>query len=123
MINNIIVNGSEETTLSTFEITTDGLNLVISQGQFIQENTVLFQSDSTVVPIPVSDESLNYNFYLTTDGLVIAVWGAGETISEVDNLLIQLAWCSVPANTQSLDNIEINVVKVVKPDESDENRV
>jgi hypothetical protein len=120
MINEIIVKGSDETTFSTFTVTTDGLNIVISQGEYIQNSTVLFQSEGAVVPIPVSDESLNYNLYLTTDGLVIVVWGDGEEISEVANLLIQLAWFSVPANTQSLDNIEINVIKVVKTDESNE---
>lgn len=114
MINEHVSNGSKETTLSTFGVTVDTMNLVISAGEYYQANQKLVESQGVTIPIPVSDESLNYDIYLTKTGLIVNVRADDECPSEIADLLMTLAWLRVPSNVSTLDAVEVNVVKVVE---------
>jgi hypothetical protein len=113
MINEITVLGSKETTLHDFTLEQTNMDLVFSAGSYTQNNTERFTTDvgATVsIPSPASDT--HYEIWLSNAGLAILSRLDSEEFGEVTNPIDRLAWFTVPALAVSLDNVEINFVKV-----------
>jgi hypothetical protein len=114
MINEITVLGSRNTTLHDFTLEQTDMDLTFSSGAYIQDNTERFTTETgAVVSIPSPASDTHYEIWLSNAGLTILSRLDSEEFGEVTNPIDRLAWFTVPANTISLDNIEINYVKVV----------
>jgi hypothetical protein len=115
MINEITVLGSKETTLHDFTLEQIGMDLVFSNGAYIQGNTERFTTETgatVTIPSPASDT--HYEIWLSNAGLAILSRLDSEEFGEVTNPIDRLVWFTVPALVVSLDNVEINFVKVVE---------
>lgn len=111
MIIEHICQGSEATSYHTFNFTTQGMSVILSNGAYYRNGTVLISSDSEVrIDIPVSSKDMEYSIYLTTDGITVVEQDLTDyAFIQVDGLIDKLAWFIVPANVTSLDNVEVNV--------------
>jgi hypothetical protein len=119
MINEITVLGSRSTTLHDFTLEQVGMDLVFSNGSYVQNNTQRFTTDlgaKVTIPSPTSDT--HYEVWLNDVGLVILSRSGADEFGEVVNPIDRLAWFTVPANATSLDGVEINFVRVVSEDGS-----
>jgi hypothetical protein len=117
MINEITVLGSKETTLHDFTLEQTSMDLVFSHGSYIQDNTERFTTEigaTVTIPSPASDTY--YEVYLNDVGLVVVNCPPNdrELLGDVTNSLIRLAYFTLPANTTTLDDVEISFVKVVE---------
>jgi hypothetical protein len=115
MINEITVLGSRRTTLHDFTLEQNGMELVFSNGSYVQDNTERFTTDlgaKVTIPSPASDT--HYEVWLSEDGLVILSRSDADEFGEVVNPIDRLAWFTVPANVTSLDGVEINYVKFIE---------
>jgi hypothetical protein len=113
MINEITVLGSKETTLHDFKLEQVGMDLVFSNGSYIQDNTERFATETgatVTIPSPASDT--HYEIWLSEAGLAILSRLDSEEFGEVTNPIDRLAWFTVPALALSLDDVEISFVKV-----------
>jgi hypothetical protein len=119
MINEITVLGSRKTTLHDFTLVQVGMDLLFSNGSYVQNNAQRFTTDlgaKVTIPSPTSDT--HYEVWLNDVGLVILSRSGSDEFGEVINPIDRLAWFTVPANATTLDNVEINFVKVVSEDGS-----
>jgi hypothetical protein len=119
MINEITVLGSRSTTLHDFTLVQVGMDLLFSNGSYVQNNAERFTTDlgaTVTIPSPASDT--HYEVWLNDVGLVILPRSDGEEFGEVVNPIDRLAWFTVPANATSLDSVEISFIKVVSEDGS-----
>jgi hypothetical protein len=112
-----IVKGSADSTLCTFLMSAQGMDIQVSKGSFIQGGKEFFAGVGASFTVPVSAEDLHYAVYLTTTGITVDVWSPSEVPSSIENLLTQLGWFFVPKNTTSLEAIDIHIVKVVESNE------
>jgi hypothetical protein len=113
MINEITVLGSKETSLHDFTLEQTNMDLLFSNGSYVQDNAQRFTTDlgaTVTIPSPASDT--HYEIWLSNAGLTILSRLDSEEFGEVTNPIDRLAWFTVPALALSLDNIEINFVKV-----------
>jgi hypothetical protein len=113
MIKEHSVIGSKDTTLHDFTITTSGMDVTISSGNYTQANVERFTSDvgATVsITVPLADTY--YELWLNDVGLVVLSRTDGQEFGDVANPIDRLAWFTVPANALSLDDVEINVVVI-----------
>lgn len=114
------VAGSIGTSLHDFEISINGMELNISNGSyFIAGNEVFSSIDGATLTIPVSTEITHYEIWLTKSGVSILVRNESQDFDEINNSIDRLAWFSVPADELDLTNVEIHVVKVGAPNESE----
>jgi hypothetical protein len=119
MINEITVLGSRSTTLHDFTLEQVGMDLLFSNGSYIQDSTERFitETGATVtIPSPTSDT--HYEIWLNDVGLVVLSRLDADEFGEVVNRIDRLAWFTVPANATSLDSVEINYVRLVSEDGS-----
>jgi hypothetical protein len=115
MINEITVLGSRITTLHDFTLEQIGMDLVFSNGSYVQDNTQRFTTDlgaTVTIPSPTSDT--HYEVWLNDVGLVVLSRLDADEFGEVVNRIDRLAWFTVPANATSLDSVEINFVKFIE---------
>jgi hypothetical protein len=119
MINEITVLGSRSKTLHDFTLEHVGMDLTFSSGSYVQGNTEKFTTDlgATVnIPSPTSDT--HYEVWLNDVGLVILSRSGADEFGVVVNPIDKLAWFTVPANTTTLDDVEITFRKLVSEDGS-----
>jgi hypothetical protein len=115
MINEITVLGSKETTLHDFTLEQTNMDLVFSNGSYIQDNTERFTTETgATVSIPSPASDTHYEIWLTDAGLAVLSRLDGEEFGEVTNPIDRLAWFTVPALALSLDDVEVNFVKVTE---------
>jgi hypothetical protein len=114
MVNEIIATQAKENSAyHTFTLEQASMDLVFSNGSYIQGNTERFTTDvGATVSIPSSASDTHYEIWISNAGLAILSRLDSEEFGEVTNPIDRLAWFTVPASTVSLDNIEINFVKV-----------
>jgi hypothetical protein len=117
MINEIIIKGSEDTTFHNISFSTSGMNLMISGGQYYQNGQVLFSdSQGGSVTIPTT-ENMTYEISLLTNGEinVFQYHEIEDAISfyQANPILDLLAWFTVGQGVTTLDNVTINVKKMV----------
>lgn len=112
------IKGNESTVFHTFTFRTEGMTLVMSDGYFIRTGETLVSSDKeTIIEIPVSDVTKHYDVLLVDDidtPLHIGVTKEGEFLGDVDGFVELLAWFTVPPNTSSLDEINVEVKRMVR---------
>ena len=113
MIIENVVKGSLETTLHSFTFASEGMNLIMSAGSYVQMMAMkVTESDSTIIPIVVPSEDTHYEVWLTASGLTILtrtdITEFGVVVDPVD----KLAWFTVTAGTSLLDGIEINTIRM-----------
>jgi hypothetical protein len=119
MINEITVLGSRKRTLHDFTLVQVGMDLLFSNGSYVQNNAQRFTTDigaKVTIPSPTSDT--HYEIWLNDVGLVVLSRLDADEFGEVVNPIDKLAWFTVPANATSLDGVAINYVKVVSEDGS-----
>jgi hypothetical protein len=119
MINEITVLGSRSTTLHDFTLVQVGMDLLFSNGSYVQNNAQRFTTDigaTVTIPSPASDT--HYEIWLNDVGLAILSRLDADEFGVVVNPIDRLAWFTVPANATSLDSVEINYVRLVSEDGS-----
>jgi hypothetical protein len=115
MIVEHVVQGTKENSFHDFNITIEGMNLIISSGSYYQAGQEKINSDTdTLISIPSPNEETNYEVWLTTDGLQVLTRTQNENFDIVDNPLLKLNWFSLQPNETDLNNAEIHFLKVVE---------
>ncbi|WP_209121501.1 hypothetical protein [Alkalihalobacillus sp. BA299] len=115
MIIEHIVEGSQNTSLHDFQISINGLDLMISGGSYYQAGQEKFvSSEEATIQIPSPTELTHYTLWLTESGINVLARTDKEEYTEVLNPVDRLAWFSIPANETDLNNVDIHFVKVVE---------
>jgi hypothetical protein len=120
MINENIIKGHWTTTYHDFTFSTNGMDFIISGGSFVQNEKILF-SDQTggTITIPTT-ANMNYELYLMPDGtLQIFQYGDIEEViafAQKNQITELLAWFTIGTGVTTLDNVQINVKKMVLVD-------
>lgn len=113
MIKKHIIQGSKDTTLHDFKIYTEGMDLFICGTHYTNQNEKLLEHEDGVpvqVSILESKKDTWYEIWLTADGINVLSRTQNESFGTLENPIDRLAWFKVPANTTTLDDIEINTV-------------
>lgn len=111
------VNGNKNSTFHSFILSQTNMNITVSKGEYYRAGQTLVSSSSpTSIDIPVPTEDAQYEIWLTTEGIHIYVAPANQPIDIDDTsiLIDKLAWFIVPNGTTSLDNIEVNALRMVQ---------
>lgn len=120
MINEIKINGSKSTTYHDFTFSTNGMNLVISGGTYYQNNNVVYtDANGGSIAIPTSPDMTYEICLMASDEVhVLQYSNPDDAIKfyENNNVIDLLAWFTVPVNTTTLDNVQINVKAMVDTD-------
>lgn len=107
------IQGSLDTTLHDFEIHTESMDLFVLGTHYTNRNQKLIEHEKDI-PIQISIEKTTkdtwYEIWLTTDGVTVLSRAPKESFEDIENPIDRLAWFKVPANTTTLDDIEINTV-------------
>jgi hypothetical protein len=112
MLNEIIVQGNESTTFHDFIFTQSGMNIEVSSGSYIQANAERFSTEGgATLSFDTPLEDTHYELWLNDTGLVVLSRTNGE-FAEVANPIDRLAWFTIPAGAISLDDVEINVIRM-----------
>jgi hypothetical protein len=112
MLNEIIVKGNESTTFHNFKFAQTGMDLGISAGSYIQANVERFSTEEgATLSFDTPLEDTHYELWLNDTGLVVLSRTDGE-FAEVTNRIDRLAWFTIPAGAISLDDVEINVIRM-----------
>lgn len=115
MIIENMVYGSSDTTLHTYTFAQVDMDVIMSLGSYVQGGVEKISSLNTVtIDIPISTLITHYEIWLSLDGVVVLDRNDGENFGVVIKPIDKLAWFTVPANAVSLDDIEINTVRVVE---------
>lgn len=106
--------GSKSTTLHNFSLSTNGMEMTLSAGEYYLKNELKISSkESATFTIPTSPENMHYELWLTVDGLEVIYRKDNEAFSRPGDFIDKISWFTVPANFVSLDNVEVNFIKVV----------
>jgi hypothetical protein len=112
MLNEITVQGNKSTTLHDFLFLQSGMNIEVSNGSYIQANAERFSTEGGVtLSFNTPLEDTHHELWLSDTGLVVLSRTNGE-FAEVVNPIDRLAWFTIPANATTLDNVEINVIRM-----------
>jgi hypothetical protein len=119
MVNEHVVLGSKSTSCHSFGLTTEGLSVHLTAGEYHNNGEVKVSStEDLVIEIPVSSLDTDYEIWLESDSVSVLARSAGEQYGELTSPVDRIAWFTVPANSTTLDTVEVNFVKVVDEDES-----
>jgi hypothetical protein len=121
MIKENIVIGDINTTFHDFTFYQNGMNITISSGSYTSNGLSLAGLlDEGTVNIPVNMyQDVDYEIWLTTNGIEVLqgkfldIW-TNNPIAEGDRI-DRLCWFTVPKATKILDDVEINVIRMVIP--------
>nr|WP_309099059.1 hypothetical protein [Fredinandcohnia onubensis] len=120
MIKEHIVEGSKDTSFHDFVITTNGMNLIVTNGSYFRRGNKIFSGiNDALIQIPSPSQLTHYELWVTETGLVLKERTDTQVFDEVENPIDRLAWFSVPENCTSLEDVEVIFVKVVPSDASD----
>jgi hypothetical protein len=112
MLKEIIVKGNESSTIHNFLFTQSGMDITISEGSYIQANEERFNTEGgATLSFDTPLEDTHYELWLNDTGLVVLSRTNGE-FAEVVNPIDRLAWFTIPAGAISLDDVEINVIRM-----------
>lgn len=107
--------GSMDTSFHTFDITTDGMDVTISDGEYHQAGQQKFVAEEgATVSIPSPSTNTNYQVWLTETGIQVIYEDDVTEYAEVIAPIDCLAWFSVPASANTLDDIDIHVIRTVE---------
>ncbi|PLR84664.1 hypothetical protein CVD25_01115 [Bacillus canaveralius] len=110
MITEHVVQGSKETSLHNFELTFDGLEIVVSPGEFYQAGEVVISTEEeTLLTV---DGPMHYEVWISKEGIRLYSYTDEQGYVIVPNPVDRLAWFSLAAN-QNLNETDIHVLKVV----------
>lgn len=113
MIVEHICKGNKSTTLHNFVWSQTGMTVGITSGTYTQQNVVLYSSTTGAnVTIPTPTVQTYYEIWLSNSGLAVLSRTDGQQFGPVTNPIDRLAWFTVPANTTTLDNVNIDVVRM-----------
>lgn len=118
MINEVIVQGSQSTTLHTFTVTTNGMNIIVSEGEYYRGGQELFSdADGGTITIPTTS-NVNYEVYLMTDGITVFSYTDIDDViafhmNNQANFIDKLMWFTIGENVTTLDGVTINFLKVI----------
>jgi hypothetical protein len=113
------VRGSSDTCIHNFSLHVEGMRITFSNGKYIANNSVLFESESgATIEIPSRENEAKYEIWLASEGLALLSKTESEEFGYVEDPIDRLVWFTVPANVQTLDHVEIHFVKVVDERES-----
>lgn len=99
--------GSEETSISTFQMRTEGMDIIIMPGEYIQQNEVLFKKDTeTRLTIPGAGE---YQVWIYPDDIKLE-----KDYHTEPNYIDMLLWLTAPEGITSLEQAEINFKRFVE---------
>jgi hypothetical protein len=116
MIIENIVKGSKDTTFHTFKFYLNGLDLIITKGSYFQEGIEkVISYNATNISYPITNELTHCEIWLTTSGISALMRRDNENFlfDQLINPIDRLAWFTVPKNCTSLNEIDVNVLKVV----------
>nr|WP_309101691.1 hypothetical protein [Fredinandcohnia onubensis] len=120
MITEHIVEGSKATSFHDFRITTNGMNLIVTNGSYFRGGNEIFSgTNDAIIQIPSPSQLTHYEIWLTETGLVALERTDTQVFNVVENPIDRLAWFSVPENCTNLEKGEIYLVKVVLPHAGD----
>jgi hypothetical protein len=108
--------GGDDSVYHDFSYTQSGMTLTVSAGSYYEGGKASVTADApTDIAFPVSTNDTQYTVYLTTNGFYVTQWVLGSAFQQdIPNVVDRLAWLIIPAGTTTLDNINIDVLKVVK---------
>jgi hypothetical protein len=110
MINEIVLEYGG--TKHTFEITQNGMDIVFTSGKYEVDGNDFFTTETGVtLSFNTPLEDTHYELWLNDTGLVVLTRTDGE-FAEVTNPIDRLAWFTIPAGAISLDDVEINVIRM-----------
>lgn len=116
MINEIIINGSKETTFFDFTFTASGMNIAVSPGTYYKNGQTVFTDvNGGTITIPTT-ANMNYDICLLETGISVVQYALGDdptSYYDSNSIIDMLAWLTVPENTTTLDNVQINVKAMV----------
>lgn len=105
--------GSKATTFHNLVITQSVMTLTVSPGTYTQQGTEKYTSTTgATVTIPAPTVQTYYELWLSNAGLVVLSRTDGQQFGTVTNPIDRLAWFTVPANTITLDSINIDTVRM-----------
>lgn len=111
MITEHIVHGSNETTFHDFSISTEGMTIIVSPGEYYRADSLAFSKNvPTTFEIPA--ENKNYQICITENGIVLFSYTDEIGYVIVPGLIDTLAWFKLNGETD-LANVEIHFVKLV----------
>lgn len=119
MIQDNVVNGSMSTTLHTFTVSTSGMDIVVSSGEYYRGGQVLFSdADGGTITIPTT-ANISYELFLMTDGSMSLFQYTDVTDlvnfcqENKSQIIDKLLWFTIGDSITSLDDVIINFVKVI----------
>lgn len=110
------VNGNKKTSYHNFILSQIGMTISISKGEYYRGDQTLLSSDmGTSFDVPVPTEDADYQVWLTTEGVHVYVSPANQPVNTDDptKLIDKIAWFTVPSGTTSLDNVQVNALRMV----------
>lgn len=117
MIKEQNVIGSDLTVYHTFTYTQTGMTLAVSVGSYYEAGVATATcTTETDITFPTSAQDMMYTVYLADDNnFYVTSWQVGEmepphTFTMID----RMAWLTIPANSTTLDNVDVNVLVVNK---------
>lgn len=115
MINEIIVQGSSDTSFHNFSITQSVMDISISQGSYHQNGVEqVSNTDDISITFDTPTQDTDYEIWLCTDKIAILHKVVGDEFGELTNQIDKLAWFTIPSGTTDLDSVEINVIRMVQ---------
>lgn len=113
MIIENVVQGSLETNLHSFTFASEGMNLIMSAGSYVQMLAIKATEDeSTTIPLDTPEEDTHYEVWLSGSELCILTRTDSTAFGEVVNPIDKLAWFTIPSGATSLDDVEINTIRM-----------
>lgn len=107
MITMHTVIASEETSISTFQMRFEGMDIIIFPGEYIQQNQTLFKKDTeTRITIPGAGD---FQVWIYPDDIKLEKDNHTEP-----NFIDLLVWLTVPEGATSLEQAEIDFKKFVE---------
>lgn len=118
MINSILIQGSKETTWHDFEITQEGMDITLLPGSYWRGGTELAIIEApTSITIDTPTEEAQLEIWLNGSGETVAfeILLSGDPLSELAQQPIdRIAWLTVPAGVTTLDDVEVNIIKITE---------
>jgi alpha/beta superfamily hydrolase len=106
------VKGSKETTLHTFTLSVQDMDLIFSPGSYFQSNVLKYESKiQETISITPPTTFTNYEVWLTTNGFQV-IQRTNETDFEpVTNPIDRIAWFSLQPS-ETLEETDIHFVQI-----------
>ena len=115
MINEVVVQGSKDTTFHDFSMLQVGMEIYISTGSYHQNGIEqVVNEDEISIEFDLPTEDTWYEIWLCYDKISILTKVSGDEFGEMINQIDKIAWFMIPANATTLDGVEINIIRMVE---------